>query len=468
MKKIIKIILFSVVLTAVFIGSYQILSWKDTSGDYQSTTNRLYESENNTIDAVFLGSSHVYCSVMPYILWENYGMSAFDMSISGQDRESTYYHIKEVLKTQNPKVICVDMGGIVYDGYGIEGNLYRNMLSMKLSKNNIDLINASVPEEERFNFITRWPIIHTRYAELQKYDFKTFDFSVFGRGEVVPLEVNPQVKDMEIIGYEGIGEIPEDKKEWIDRLIQLSVEEDFELVFFNAPFRMDINQKGIYNAIGVYLEEKGIPFFDFNQEDTLPTIDYATDFVDHAHLNIYGAEKLTTFLGEFLVNNYEFEDHRGDENYIFWDLDAAYCHHFIQAPKIDKETDWNTYVNYILNAEDMVVVISLDGDYDSSTLDLYSMLIPFEIEGRYHSGGKWIFENGDILTYIPGEDLEPFVKDLGEDILTVQNIIVQNDPSEMFSNIMINNKEVGITYQGLTIMVYDKILHKVIDIRSWY
>jgi len=468
MKKIIRLFLFILVLIGVFIGAYRVLKWKDTAGDYLSTTTMLYETEENTMDVVFLGSSHVYCAIMPNILWETYGISAFDMATSGQDRESTYYHVKEVLKTQAPKVICVDLGCMVYDGYGVEGNLYRNMLSMKLSRNNVELIDASVPEEERMDFITRWPIIHTRYGELQKYDFITNDVSTFGRGAALPLDITQPNMDMEAIKYKDIGEIPEDKLEWLERMIKLSKDEEFELVFFNAPFRMDINQKGIYNAIAVFLEKEKIPYIDFNQEGMLPTLDYASDFLDYAHTNIYGGTKVTKYIGEFLAENYELEDHRGDELYKVWDLDAEYCKHYIQAPLIATESDWISYVNYIQNSEGMVVVISLDGDYDSSSLDLYGMLVPLEIEGKYHKGGKWIMENGDFITYISGDDMEPFVKDIGEDILTVQNIVVKNDVSEMFANIMINNEEIGVSYRGLTIMIYDKILHKVIDIRCYY
>lgn len=76
----------------------------------------------------------MYCSIMPHLIWEDYGISAFDMAISGQDREATYFYIVELLKTQSPEVICVDLGGMMYEGYGIEANQYRNMLSMNLSK----------------------------------------------------------------------------------------------------------------------------------------------------------------------------------------------------------------------------------------------------------------------------------------------------------------------------------------------
>lgn len=468
MKKILRFTVFILAFLAVFIGTYNVLSWKDTSGDYLSTTKRLYETKENTIDVLFTGSSHCYCSILPYILWDEYGMSAFSMATSGQDRESTYYHIKEVLKTQSPKVVCVDLGAMVYDGYLIEGNLYRNMLSMKLSKNNLNLINVSVEEGERADFITRWPIIHTRYNELTKFDFVTNEFSIYGRGEGIPLEVNYQEKDMNVFAYKEIGEFSEDKKEWINRIIKLSEDEGFELIFYNAPFRMDLNQKGMYNAINQYLEQKEIPYFDFNQRGTLDELNYETDFVDHAHTNIYGGTKITKFLGLFLSSNYILDNHKGDIKYNIWEQDATYCKHYIQAPIIKNEPDWNEYINYILNSEDLVVILSLDGDYENSPYDFYGMLVPLEIESGYRHGGKWIIENGEVIQRVLGDDMEPYIKDLGADVLKVQNIEVKKDPSEMFANIMMNGKEMGRLHNGFTVLIYDKILKKVIDVRCYY
>lgn len=468
MNKIVRFIGFIFVLFFVYLGVYEALSWKDTTGEYLSTTTRFYETEKNIIDVLFVGSSHCFCSVLPSLLWEDYGMSAFNMSISCQDREATYYYIKETLKTQKPKIVCVELGTMMYDGIYPEANLYRNLLSMKLSKNSYDLINASVGKEDRMLFLTRWSIIHTRYAELKKYDFVTNDFSVYGRGEALYLENVVQNKSNELLSYEEIGDLSENKKEWLDQMIEMSEKNNFELVFFSAPFQTGLEEKGMYNAINEYLATKDIPYINFNQEGVLPELNYATDFLDSQHTNTYGATKITNHLGEFLTTTFDIPNHKGDEKYQMWELDKIYCEHFLQEPEIKEEYDWNTYADYILNSKDLVTVISLDGDYKSSTWDLYGMLFSLEIESGYDSGGKWIIENREVINHISGDDMEPIIMDLGEDVLKVQNVIVQNNASEMFANIMIDNEELGEIYQGLTILIYDKILHKVIDVKCWY
>ena len=124
LKQTVLVIVF--ILLAVFAVHvlYRIVRWKDTTGDYISSIDQLKNTPEDTIDAVFVGSSHVYCGVNPAILWEDYGYSTFDMAVSGQSKEVAYHGMVELLKTQSPKVVFVDLYALTYKGAGdIEGNV---------------------------------------------------------------------------------------------------------------------------------------------------------------------------------------------------------------------------------------------------------------------------------------------------------------------------------------------------------
>lgn len=466
MKKTARFIIFLGILVVIFFATYQVLSWKDTNGEYEDSVTRLYETKENTIDVAFYGSSHCFCAILPYVLWEEYGMSAFNMGTSGQDREATYYYIKELLKTQEPKVICVDLFALTYDGYGVKGNEYRNMLSMDLSKNNVEMIQSVVDEEDQMDYILKWPIIHTRYAELEKYDFELNDFSVFGRGEVIELKRAAINMDPSVLSYEGIGEVPEHRLEWVDRLIALSEEEGFELVFYTAPFELNADTKAIYNAASAYFEERGIMYLDFNDYEVSidSGIDYNADFIDGGHVNIYGGQKITEYIGKKLTEKYMFENHRGDEEYVFWEQDLEYCQHALQEPIIKNTYDWNAYKDFILNSEDLAVVISLDGKYDESTLNLFGMLVPLELESGYSEGGKWVIENGEITTRLVEENQEIVFLDLGEDTLRVKN----GPSDDSGEDIVLSGVPQTCIDNGLTVLIYDKVLHRVVDRKSWF
>ena len=74
-KNCIAILVFCGLLVWVASRVYNVLSWKDTTGDYLSSTSQLYHTPENTIDVVFMGSSHCYCGVYPAYLWRDKGIA---------------------------------------------------------------------------------------------------------------------------------------------------------------------------------------------------------------------------------------------------------------------------------------------------------------------------------------------------------------------------------------------------------
>ena len=170
-KNGLKAAVFCTVAAVLFSGTYKVFSWKDTGGGYLSSMETFYGLERDVVDVLFLGSSHCYCSVNPAVLWDEYGIAAFSLAISGQDLASSYHCMKEALKTQKPKVVCLEMYYTNLHGYQIKGNLYRNLLGYQISRNFAEAVGDIAEAEEIRELLLKWPIIHTRYAELTEKDF---------------------------------------------------------------------------------------------------------------------------------------------------------------------------------------------------------------------------------------------------------------------------------------------------------
>lgn len=465
MKKAIKVFSFSLILVLLISGVYRVLSWKDTTGGYLSSTQQLYATEDNLIDVVFLGSSHVYCGINPSILWDRYGISAFDMSVSGQDRDSTYHTLKEVLKTQSPQVVCIDLYGMLYDRHEVLGNEYRNMLSLRTSMNSIELVQSYAEEEDRMDYILRWPIVHTRYNELTKYDFIQYEPSIYGRGYCPTYSTRGSTYPQEAVVCEDRAVLSDSQREWLDHLIQLSNEEDFKLIMFLAPMYIEPEQQKVINAAYDYLTQYGIDTIDFNMISSEIGLDYSTDFSDATHLNKYGSDKLMAYWGEYLVSYNQLEDHRGDSDYYLWDECSKWLNHLDYANNLPQQTELTQYLNTVSsNGEDIAIIISLDGSYKESTLDLQLVKVLFSIsEEEYENGGKWIFENGECVHYMPSTSTDIYTRDLSE----TNVLYMENSPGSL-AQIRINGASQDCVNNGLTVIVYDKILHEVIDKKGFY
>ena len=262
MKRAIRVISFIVVCILWLSAVYEVLRWKDTHGDYLSSVTELKNTPDDRVDVVFVGSSHVYAGIYPSYLWADNGISAFDLAISGMDRDSAYYYMKRMFEKQSPRVAVVDVFALTFDRHEHIGNVYRNYLSLPLSKDTLPQLKAYAAKDDSvaadFNdYITRWPIIHTRYRELGRYDFVPDAPNRFARGEYLnweneatwlyrPEEVSPIV-------------FSDDQEKWLEDIESLCAANDCKLVYMALPFHAYDNDQYYIDHVAVYAEEKDIP-----------------------------------------------------------------------------------------------------------------------------------------------------------------------------------------------------------------
>lgn len=68
-----------------------------------------YDEPKNTLDVIFIGSSHVMCSVYPMELYDRYGIASYVFASSAQLLPQSYYQLKEALRyqTRNDSARCI-------------------------------------------------------------------------------------------------------------------------------------------------------------------------------------------------------------------------------------------------------------------------------------------------------------------------------------------------------------------------
>lgn len=387
MKKVLRCICFAAVVAIVVCSIYKVLSYKVTTDDDLSTVSMLYNTEDNLMDAVFLGTSHTYCSIYPSVMWDEYGISAFDMSVSGQDKDSTYHALVEVLKTQSPKVVFVDLYGMLFDLAFKDWLIYRNYLTLNFSKNSIEHVRNGI-EENPGDFILRFPIVHTRYKELTKSDFISSSENEYRRGESLGWRIQEGYTDPEGRFTEEIVELSEKNLAWLEKLKKLSEEEGFEIVFFIAPFNILESQQAIFNGAKQYASENGIAVYDLNNLAEEIGLDYEHDMLDIEHTNGWGAAKVSRYLSEVLVNEYGLSDHRGDERYYQWDLNYERYNHSYVESLLSETGDPGVYLELAKALDDVSVYVSMDGD--CSNLIQFLTAVGFT-EEDIALGGKWVY-----------------------------------------------------------------------------
>lgn len=470
-KRCVGTAVFCLLLILVLGRVYQVLSWKDGAGGYMTPVESFYGLEKDMVDVIFLGSSHCYCSIINSRLWDDYGIAGYSLSISGQDIAASYYWLKEALKTQKPAVVCLEMYGATYHGYAVEGNLYRNILPHRINADYPQMVrdmtdeasgslqteNDIVGEKDRSSFLTKWPVIHTRYRELQRQDFTGPDILYIGFSTFIdgrrssPISWTSDGEEL----YEGDETLEMEEEQWLRRIIELTRENGIELCLFLAPMSVSKEDQMRMNYVSELAEAEGIPFLNFVDLREKVKISAEEDFLDGGHVNYKGGVKVTDAMGRFLSQNYALEDHRGDQKYELWMRDSASREHESQACRLQESTDPQYILDCAAYDSDYVVIIATAGDYFRETDYLWERLEPLGIGEEFaEGGGIWIIEDGRVTWKATADTGEWYVEPDGVNIALFR--------ADGINRILVERQDCARVADGINIVFYDKLLHNVI------
>lgn len=274
-------------------------------------------------DVIFIGDCEVYENIDPVVLWSEYGISSYVRGSPQQLIWTSYYIMKETMKYEMPKVFVFN---ILSMKYGEPQNEAYNRISLDGMRNGIDKLESvlvSMTEEETavsylfpiLRFHDRWKNLKSEdwlYAfkstprlscegYLMRTDVKGTDF--FPKGQLLP---NYDFSDV--------------CWEYLDKMVKLCRDNAITLVLMKAPSIIPYWYKEWDDQIIAYAEKNGLLYINAIDELDNIGINYQTDTYDAGlHLNIYGAEKLSRYLGNILCENYGIDDHRGEYDYnMYW------------------------------------------------------------------------------------------------------------------------------------------------------
>lgn len=316
------IIVIAVFAVALCIAN-RILMHKSKDGYAQMQS--YYKQIDNTVDVLFLGSSKIYCQIDTGILWDEHGIASFDLGGAEAPPWNSYYFLKEALKTQKPKVIFYDATIIGYRQdvlYQPEVWSMTNNYGMHWNLNRIMQLRENTEQDFLFKRLL-FPLdtMHSRYKELSKLDFvdenNSINYKGFDYRNTTEVFETPDVSTMtESFVFD------EKHEKYLRAMIDLSKENNIPFVVMITPYVVTPEEQGYFNYVEDICMEEGVTYIDFNKMYDELSLDFSTDMAEKVHLNFSGTKKLTEYLGNYIVNNYDIPDHRGDAKYSSWDIDA--------------------------------------------------------------------------------------------------------------------------------------------------
>ena len=277
-------------------------------------------------DIIFIGDCEVYENFSPITLWEEYGIPSYIRGSPQQTLWQSYYLMEETFRYETPKVIVFNVLAMKYDTPESTGSQTRreayNRLTldgMRWSSSKWNAILASMTEGERQweGMLTYlFPILryHDRWSELTAEDFQYLFHRdpVTHNGYLMQTGVKPMT-DAHVSAPLADYSFGENSWYYLDKMRQLCEAHGTQLVLIKSPTLYPIWWLEWDQQIRQYAQEHELLYINMLEYEDAIGIDWTTDTYDTGlHLNVYGAEKASLWLGQVLAEECGLPDRRED------------------------------------------------------------------------------------------------------------------------------------------------------------
>ena len=322
--KVLVISVFAIMLVFFYFACDRVLSFKSTNGIRQARD--MYAQPKNSVDVVFMGSSHIHCDVNTALLWEEFGIASYDYSAAEQPLWTTYYYLLEICKYQDPHLVVLDLYSPARfkDDYQYDW-LLDNLNGVRFSWNKLRMLYVSCQPDQMRKFFPSIATYHSRYRELTEEDWDYLTATRWERasfkGYTPYFYIDPQEEP--VLKEKLSGGITVKSEIYLQKIIEYTKENGIDLFLMVSPYITVDEDELVYNRVHEIADRYGLHFNSTNYYYKNMDLDFDEDFNDHSHLNYGGSCKFSRYLGEELKKMYDIPDRRGLPKWESWDRHAV-------------------------------------------------------------------------------------------------------------------------------------------------
>lgn len=455
-------------------GTFYNEKWPSTN-----TYEDFYALKRDSVDVLILGSSHAVSAINPQIIYDNYGITSYNLGSEQQSLVVSYFWLREALKTQSPKTVILDTymlhkfsDGYVYNNMNCgEGAVRKAMDYMRLSPLKWEAaktIEKIDPSQSALSFILTNIRYHTRWMELSENDFTKGNMISHGgiKGYTVMEGSNENLSYVPFSDANAdesdVENMVETSREYLDKIAALCAMENIQLILVNIPCNESVRR---YVSTKEYANENNIPYYDFNEEKLYEEIAYNASEDLLSHPNYKGAEKISDYIGSLLSTVY---DVTAREDSSYEDSRLLY-NHKVENAKLKEIRDINQYIDKINNDNYSVFIfgaIDFSECVDDETIQGLKRL-GFSLESQDVKSGTHycaVKDRGKITEKITDDDIQ--LTGAIRDGLTTYSYMIDTTnmlPMCHIFSLKIDGQEYGSSDKGLKFVIYDNEMKSVVD-----
>jgi len=256
----------------------------------------------DTIDVIFAGNSEVYRTFSPLQMFYDKGYTSYCMSESALRLCDALELTKASFETQSPKIVVLEADAVFSDvdphkdNYALPTNLIEDIFPI-------------------FHYHIFYKAYVPRFIYEDSVSMRT-EHAL--RGFVQTDEAVPYTGPADYMSEgEQVG-INRYSMKYLDMFRDFCRENNAVLVLTAAPNAKNWTYSK-HDSMQEYADENGLDFIDLNYHLEDMGLDWNTDTMDGGnHVSFEGSKKTTKFIEDYLEENYDLTDHRGDPVYDGW------------------------------------------------------------------------------------------------------------------------------------------------------
>lgn len=480
---IIRIFVFLLLFTLVLHGVFRIFKAKDS----EELSPYYYDCKKDTFDVIIAGSSVSKNGIQPVQLWENNGIAAYNLSNGNQSLACSYYLLQDAIGRDHPDLIVLDTT-YAEDPDIVRSQTFIHYLTDEMPVTDrwrFRMIRDLVPKEDQLEFF--WPFYsyHARWKNLTAADFETGTYQKDTLGAVTSSGTMSLSAPL-FKKADSDAALPDVSRDYLEKIISLCKENHTALLLFCCPVAGDDGgdvseddynrRRSIMKEVAAIASAENIAFLNFLEDDSVLGLNPYSDFRDGVHLNMWGAEKLTSFLGNYIRQNYDVPDRRTDAYYTnkMEDISSRYASVLREqafATVSRPDTEFQLLADHLQDSDLIYLVCGQDYNGSSEELSdtirngLSSIRLSYDNDYTGLTNIYAVMQGGVLLDC--GQEVISSDISWSDTIngcrLEIRTNAMSENADEQHNVICLNDGNVAPAQDGLSIAVIDRLNRKLLD-----
>ena len=424
-----------------------------------------YKASKNEVDVVYIGASGASWNWNPTVAFRETGLASQLLASERCPADAMPYLLAEAAK-KDPALYVVDVHRFLGATSGDLAAVQSVLVNLRWSRNRLDAADdmlENYSEEEKIMKYSPLYFFHSRWNQLGARDFETvpYDFMGFSMralsGSGIPAgaesaAAEPAAPKEEQL--ENLNLFLEKCRGLRGKILFVEAPNDGSLAQYERYIQNLVTQMGCdYLNASEYIDEIGM-------EDG--------DYQGGHHLTVYGAEKYTVWLSQYLERAYGIPDRREESGFR---EKARYEQQYeaYQAYKISHGVMLHKYLESVASPRYCVLIAVKDeasSGLDERDIEKLRNLGFIQTPAGVYRASYAAAESGGELI-----DEKITAEESGESV-AISGILPDGTPFSLESggykasnhaSVCVDGKEYSVNGRGLNIVVYDNLDHKVID-----